>query len=129
MGTILNENDVKQMEYKNSIHEFGELVIHRATRPYLYPDWAFILTPWYWKQTRIVKILHSFTLDVIKQREKNLTENFTSKLDDDEFAPKKKLAMLDLMLSAKRNGFAITDDGIREEVDTIMFEVMIYIFT
>lgn len=128
MGTTLDENDTKLMAYKKSIHDLGLLAVHRIMRPWLYLDWIFALTPSFWRQTKITKSLHAFTLDVIKQREKNFTGSETVNLNDEDFVSKKKLAMLDLMLSAKKDGFAITDDGIREEVDTIMFEVYFQTF-
>lgn len=123
MGTALNENDPKQLEYKNCIYEMGLIAIYRILRPWLYSTLIFFPTPTFWKQRKLINILHKFTLDVIKERKINFSGSITNKLDNVEFTSKRRLAMLDLLLSAKEDGFDITDDGIREEVDTFMFEV------
>lgn len=123
MGTSLNENNPEQKRYANAVHQYGILVLNRIIRPWLYTNVVYTFTRDFWKQRMTINTLHKFSLGVIKQRQKDLPINITEKIEDLQFMPKKRLAMLDLLLSAKNDGFPITDDGIREEVDTFMFEV------
>lgn len=123
MGTSLNENIPEQKQYADAVHQYGILVFNRILRPWLYTNLTYLFTKDFWRQRTTINILHQFSLGVIMQRKKDLPLKTSVGIEDLLFKPKKRLAMLDLLLSAKNEGFPITDLGIREEVDTFMFEV------
>lgn len=73
------------------------------------------------RRNELIKIIKSFSSSVINERKK-AHENGNFEISVDEFGRKQKLAFLDLLLEAKIDGKPLSDEGIREEVDTFMFE-------
>lgn len=124
MGATLDPNNKTQKDYLKSIYEIAPLTVYRTARPWLYSNFIFDLLPAGWRYNKLVEVLHKFTSSVIKDREADFKDSDLLNLEQDteeDGTRKKKLAMLDLLISAK-NKHEIDDDGIREEVDTFMFE-------
>ena len=67
-----------------------------------------------------LKILHDFTRKVIKQRKNEILG--LSERDTSSGEKSSRKAFLDLLLDHHLNGGDLTEEGIREEVDTFMFE-------
>ena len=82
--------------------------------------WLFPLTSLYREQNRALKILHKFTIDVIEERKAQLLKSNIINNNDDGI--KKKLTLLDMLLSSTIDGKPLSNEDIREEVDTFMFE-------
>lgn len=110
-------------------------------------DFIFKLTDDYRKHEECIQILHGFSYRVIRERkEKIASEQKKLQLDDnnnnnqsrshidengnvvesnhvddeESFGKKKRLAFLDLLINASGNGLVLTDEDIREEVDTFV---------
>uniref|UniRef100_A0A1E1WBF9 Cytochrome P450 n=2 Tax=Pectinophora gossypiella TaxID=13191 RepID=A0A1E1WBF9_PECGO len=129
MGTQLDkETSEFGRTYKDGIHALGTFVIYRVVRVWLHLNAIFSLTATARKQKEILHLLGSFREKVVDKRRQqmlNIDQNdFVSNVEDREEVivyKKKRLAMLDLLFQAEKDG-AIDAEGISEEVDTFMFE-------
>ncbi|XP_033211382.1 cytochrome P450 4C1-like isoform X2 [Belonocnema kinseyi] len=126
MGTELTE-DESEDSYRNAVLEMGTHVIHRMIRPWLHFDWIFKLTPTGFRQRKVLKHLHQLTNTIIAERkqyhEQKSKENKIAQPKKDHLKGRKeRLAMLDILITASNNEGSIDNDGIREEVDTFVFE-------
>ncbi|KAF5302195.1 hypothetical protein FQA39_LY10234 [Lamprigera yunnana] len=117
MGTKLDETQEVLKNYISAVHDMGHLILDRNRRPWLSFKWLYYFSAMRTRGNKIIKILHNFTRTVIKKKKIELEKNGTNKLSGS-----KRKALLDLLLTLKQEGAAITDEGIREEVDTFMFE-------
>ncbi|XP_019885677.2 cytochrome P450 4C1 [Camponotus floridanus] len=131
MGISLHDFGAFQQQYREAVHQMSELFVYRLVRPWLYINLLFALSPQGRRQKKILKILHGFTEKIIAERKlyhertnDRYLKNFEKEETDDAEVfgiSKKRLAMLDLLIAASREG-SLTDLDIREEVDTFMFE-------
>ncbi|KAF5277794.1 hypothetical protein FQR65_LT03774 [Abscondita terminalis] len=75
----------------------------------------------YQKEKNALRVLHGLSNTVIKKRrEELLTQQPSVNSNDNEL--KKRVAFLDLLLTSTVDGQPLSDEAIREEVDTFMFE-------
>lgn len=78
-------------------------------------------------EKKALRTIHGYTTSVIEKRKKELEENanynaIDAKTNDNR--ARKRLAFLDLLLQCELDGKPLTNEEIREEVDTFMFEVI-----
>ncbi|XP_048512933.1 cytochrome P450 4C1-like isoform X2 [Athalia rosae] len=137
MGTSFDqEHDVKD-EYRSCVSRMGGITLHRLTRPWLHMDWSFKWSQMFKDQVEALKVLHGFSTKIIKERKQYHEETGGRYLKGLGFETgsnvygfegegfvkgKRRLAMLDLLISASKQNANIDDEGIREEVDTFIFE-------
>lgn len=129
MGITLHENLRSVTEkYFHNIKFLGSSVLYRLMRVWLHPWAIFCLTLTWKKQKNTVDDLHEFTDNIINERKmfwetKDEDKTETVDREDEGYGGKRgRHAMLDLLLQSSAEGL-IDSRGIREEVDTFMFEV------
>eukprot|EP00794_Sanderia_malayensis_P012110 gene12110-13361_t len=115
MGVSCGAQVDSDTEYTQAVLNISGLIQQRQIRAYLWPDFIYNLTQNGRKHAKLVKILHNFTLEVIKERIKSRN------VKEQPSKPKKRLSFLDILLHNYENA-EIDMNGIREEVDTFMFE-------
>ncbi|CAH2108082.1 unnamed protein product [Euphydryas editha] len=123
MGTPMHESiESVASKYSKGIEVVGNAIIARLCRAWLHFNCFFKLSNIAYIQNKALKDLHTFTNKIIKERRTFLQEKKIETFEDkDNYVNKGKLAMLDLLLQKEKIG-AIDNNGIREEVDTFMFE-------
>ncbi|CAL1684726.1 unnamed protein product [Lasius platythorax] len=133
MGTSLQNLGTFEQQYREAVHQIAELTFYRLKRPWLHNDLIFMLSSKSRLQKRTLQILHGFTEKVIAERKfyhectngqhlKSFENDGETEVDNDAkiIGQKKRLALLDLLIAASREG-CLTDLDMREEVDAFMF--------
>ncbi|CAL4117635.1 unnamed protein product, partial [Meganyctiphanes norvegica] len=123
MGVTLNAQDDTESKYLQAVSNMASMIQHRAARPWLHPDLLYRILGPYNERDQALKVLHGFTNNAIKFRKQERITMNTSGIETDSVEGKKrKLAFLDLLLEYSESGSQLSDEDIREEVDTFMFE-------
>ncbi|XP_043494111.1 cytochrome P450 4C1-like [Polistes fuscatus] len=141
-GTKLTGKSKLESEYRNAVHVYNKVASYRLVRPWYFYDKIFAFTPLGRVQKETLKTLHNFSRNIIAERKRfhkqtngkylqiyeNIEEDDTfnkEKEKDNESIDrqnKKRLSLLDLLIAAFWKDNQIDEEGIREEVDTFMFE-------
>ncbi|XP_075411642.1 cytochrome P450 4F2-like [Tenrec ecaudatus] len=112
----------KPSDYITAILELSTLVANRNHQYFLHWDFLYYLTPYGRHFRRACRLVHDFTNAAIQQRRRDLKGQ-----DVDDFlkakAKTKTLDFIDvLLLSKDEDGKELSDEDIRAETDTFMFE-------
>ncbi|XP_004408450.1 PREDICTED: cytochrome P450 4F6-like [Odobenus rosmarus divergens] len=109
-------------EYIAAILELSALVVKRQEQSFLHMDFLYNLTPNGWRFRRACNLVHSFTDAVIQERRRALISGGSHDFLKAK-AKAKTLDFIDVLLLAKdEDGKQLSDEDIRAEADTFMFE-------
>ncbi|KAJ2949961.1 hypothetical protein O0L34_g11284 [Tuta absoluta] len=124
MGTSVHSKDSESTieKYFNALFIFGNIIQKRIVTVWLHFDWVHKLLPLARTEKKLVADMHALTNKVIQDR-RNLRDNndVDGSVNGEVSSKKPRLAMLDHLLELEKEG-KIDENGIREEVDTFMFE-------
>ncbi|KAK4329599.1 hypothetical protein Pmani_000074 [Petrolisthes manimaculis] len=126
MGVNIKAQDNSDSDYVKAVYRIGALVQQRQARPWLQSDLLYRLIGSSKEHDACLKILHGFSYGTIRSRriefQKEKTNKLAKHMDDEIIGKKRRLAFLDLLLEYSEEGRGLSDEDIREEVDTFMFE-------
>lgn len=126
MGTSVNAQSDSGSDYAYRVKEMCRIVIERSTSIIKSNDFLYSFSKDSKKEHEAIKILHDYTKSVIRKRKEELIKK-NSEVADDSGGTRKRLTLLDLLLTINvRDSRLITEEEIREEVDTFMFAVSFY---
>lgn len=126
MGTTVNAQQNPRSEYVEAIYILGDSFMRRQVWPHMWFTPLFKLTEYGKKYYKALEVLHGFTRKVIQEKKQNIlakSRNGTAKVsNENDMGIKKRQAFLDLLLEYNQDGAGLSEEDLREEVDTFMFE-------
>ncbi|GJQ86415.1 hypothetical protein Trydic_g10324 [Trypoxylus dichotomus] len=123
MGTTVNAQKDRHSEYVNCITTLLDISFIRLFSPILSNDLLYMFSATYRREKYALKVVHDYTKAVINRRKQEISGSFANdKENTNSIGRKKKRAFLDLLLEHSLHDPEFTEEHIREEVDTFMFE-------
>ncbi|KAJ8943364.1 hypothetical protein NQ318_002597 [Aromia moschata] len=122
MGVSINAQTNCDSDYVFAVKEMCRITFERSLSPIKMFDLLYPLCIDFYRERRYLKTLHDYTDSVIRSRRQELAKGNKQIENDEQVGSKKKMAFLDLLLNTTMDGKPLSDDFIREEVDTFMFE-------
>ncbi|VVC44999.1 Cytochrome P450, E-class, group I,Cytochrome P450,Cytochrome P450, conserved site [Cinara cedri] len=118
IGTEMKAQEGESVQYVNSINSACRSAVDQMFKFWLWIDVVFRMSSTGRTYFKSIKVLHDYTARVIKNKKTSMDK---SKSPSEE--KKHRKSFLDLLLDASRNETVpMTDQDIREEVDTFLFE-------
>ncbi|XP_046569379.1 cytochrome P450 4V2-like [Haliotis rubra] len=128
MGRNINAQSNSDSEYVNAVYKMSTILLKRMRSPWYWPSVLFNAFGSGSEHDRCLGILHRFTQKVISEKRQEFCSRKetgavgTEGKEEEVVGRKKRLAFMDMLLHMSNDGVTLSDDDIREEVDTFMFE-------
>ncbi|KAF7707375.1 hypothetical protein HF521_018593 [Silurus meridionalis] len=120
MGKNIYAQSNADSEYVQTVYKMSDIITRRQRSPWWWPDWIYNMLGEGKEHAKQLRILHSFTAGVIKERAEYASEGSDGESDHGR---RKRRAFLDMLLKTTDNtGSALSHEDVQEEVDTFMFE-------
>ncbi|KAJ3659329.1 hypothetical protein Zmor_011019 [Zophobas morio] len=122
MGTKMEFIHQKEKEYRQANIDVAQIAAFRMFNSWFVNSFLNLFSPKYLEEKKAIKTLHNVTRNIIAKRTQAIEKLPYTPDNHEVYKGRKRLAMLDLLLAAKKEEKGIDDKGICEEVDTFMFE-------
>nr|XP_018912162.1 PREDICTED: cytochrome P450 4C1-like isoform X1 [Bemisia tabaci] len=124
MGIKIDALKNPNHNYIRAVEDTSTMVMTRMTKPWLWNEVLFFLSPTGRKHWLDLSTIFELTDMAIKNR-RCMREDKGNHLEreSEEFEGSRKMAFLDLLLEAcEKNSVSLSDEDLRDEVNTFMFE-------
>ncbi|XP_017473093.1 PREDICTED: probable cytochrome P450 4d14 isoform X2 [Rhagoletis zephyria] len=130
MGVKIDAQRNPRFPYAKALTDAADIIATRVMKPHQSYDLTFYLSAprKALKLRKCIKIMHSFTDNVIEERRRTLERTIADgsykaiNLEMNDIGAKQRMAFLDVLLQSTVHGKPLSNSDIREEVDTFMFE-------
>ncbi|KAJ8976175.1 hypothetical protein NQ317_002064 [Molorchus minor] len=117
-----NIDNATQLKYRESVYKIGKLLITKIAKPWYRIPFVYYFTQMRKEELQTTDFLHDLAYQLIRSRENILLKEHDDINKKTSYSGRKIVRMLDILLMAKMEGSDIDLEGIREEVDTFLFE-------
>ena len=121
---ISNAKNEKAENYVKAIGTLGYEIRTRFFKPWLWPYYIYILTSYGKRFYETLKCVHEYTIHAISRRitiHNEMGYHCDGKVTNKPSTGKRNVSFIDTLIDSYQQG-DITIEGIREEVDTFVFE-------